>query len=156
MSAWLPMLNGLRMRTLLALLLAGLLVAPNVSAEQKSSTGKSSSSSSASKDSGSADSHKKSGAKKSTTTKTKSPAAHRASYCTSCARDAHGRILRAEAAKRAFMRQTGFPHGRPGYVIDHIFPLACGGADNTSNMQWQTIAASKAKDKIERKGCGSR
>jgi hypothetical protein len=35
-------------------------------------------------------------------------------------------------------------------------PLACGGADNTSNMQWQTIAASKAKDKIERKGCGSR
>jgi hypothetical protein len=38
-------------------------------------------------------------------------------------------------------------------VIDHIVPLACGGTDDTSNMQWQTVAAGKAKDKIERKGC---
>lgn len=41
----------------------------------------------------------------------------------------------------------------PGYVIDHIKPLACGGADNPSNMQWQTISESKTKDKWERKGC---
>jgi len=27
----------------------------------------------------------------------------------------------------------------------------CGGADATSNMQWQTIAAGKAKDKTEGK-----
>jgi hypothetical protein len=78
----------------------------------------------------------------------------RSTYCQTCARDSKGRILRGEEAKRAFEKQTGFAHGRPGYVIDHITPLACGGADNTSNMQWQTAEAAKAKDKVERKGCG--
>lgn len=68
-------------------------------------------------------------------------------------RSADGRIQRSAAARHAFARQTGFPNGRPGYVIDHIKPLACGGADAPSNMQWQTIAAGKAKDKTERVGC---
>ena len=26
----------------------------------------------------------------------------------------------------------------PNYIIDHIKPLACGGLDDASNMQWQT------------------
>jgi len=69
------------------------------------------------------------------------------------ARDSRGRIARSESAKRTFMRQTGHPRGRPGYVIDHVKPLACGGADAPSNMQWQTSAAAKAKDRVERKGC---
>lgn len=64
-----------------------------------------------------------------------------------------GRIERSETAKRAFMRQTGFPIGRQGYVVDHIEPLACGGADSPSNMQWQTVADAKAKDAWERHGC---
>jgi hypothetical protein len=68
-------------------------------------------------------------------------------------RSVDGRIKRSEAAKAAFMRQTGYQHGRPGYIIDHIKPLACGGTDAPSNMQWQTIAAAKAKDKTERVGC---
>jgi hypothetical protein len=34
-------------------------------------------------------------------------------------------------------------------VIDHIKPLKRGGADDPSNMQWQTTVAAKAKDKIE-------
>ena len=68
-------------------------------------------------------------------------------------RDNRGRTKRIEAAKAAFMRQTGYPHGRPGYVIDHTVPLACGGADATSNMQWQTIEAAKAKDRVELAGC---
>ena len=71
-------------------------------------------------------------------------------------RDGHGRIKRSEAAKDAFMRQTGYPHGRPGYVVDHIVPLACGGADAPSNMQWQTVEQGKAKDKYERAGCAAR
>jgi len=49
------------------------------------------------------------------------------------------------------MRQTGYPKGRKGYVVDHIIPLECGGADVPSNMQWQTVQAAKIKDRTERK-----
>jgi len=44
----------------------------------------------------------------------------------------------------------------PGYVIDHIIPLCAGGPDATSNMQWQTIAAGKIKDKTEILSCRKR
>ena len=64
-------------------------------------------------------------------------------------RDAHGKIARSESAKREFMRITGFPNGRPGYVIDHIIPLKRGGVDTPANMQWQTVNEAKAKDKWE-------
>ena len=69
------------------------------------------------------------------------------------ARDKNGRIARSEAGKRAFEKQTGFPNGRKGYIVDHIVPLACGGKDDTTNMQWQSEADAKAKDKVERRGC---
>src|SRR5206468_1805206 len=36
------------------------------------------------------------------------------------ARDANGRINRSESARHAFEVQTGYPKGRPGYVVDHI------------------------------------
>jgi len=36
---------------------------------------------------------------------------------------------------------------------DRIKLLACGGSDDPSDMQWQTVADAKAKDKWERKGC---
>ena len=39
------------------------------------------------------------------------------------------------------------------YIIDHIDPLACGGAYDPSNMQWQTKLEAKEKDKWERKNC---
>ncbi|PYT36300.1 MAG: HNH endonuclease [Acidobacteria bacterium] len=58
-------------------------------------------------------------------------------------------MLRHPAARAQFLRQTGYPHGRPGYVVDHIIPLECGGADSPTNMQWQTIAEAKAKDRTE-------
>jgi hypothetical protein len=66
---------------------------------------------------------------------------------------------RSQAAKNAFKQLYPCPaNGKhqgpcPGYVIDHITPLACGGADAPNNMQWQTSAEGKAKDKWERKDC---
>ncbi len=71
-------------------------------------------------------------------------------------RNSHGKIKRSKAAINAFERQspcpsTGKTRGRcPGYVVDHLNPLECGGADAPSNMQWQTTTDGKAKDKIER------
>ena len=82
-----------------------------------------------------------------------STASGRTNRCENCDRDEHGKILRKKEAKRAFMRATGYDHGRSGYVIDHIVPLACGGPDVPSNMQWQTVGGAKAKDKIERANC---
>lgn len=76
-------------------------------------------------------------------------------------RDSHGRIKRSEAAKDDFKRMSPCPaNGHisgpcPGYVIDHVTALACGGADAPSNMQWQTESEGKAKDKWERKDCAT-
>jgi hypothetical protein len=41
----------------------------------------------------------------------------------------------------------------PGDIKDHVIPLACGGPDAVSNMQWQTTAAARAEDRWETKGC---
>jgi hypothetical protein len=49
------------------------------------------------------------------------------------------------------MKQNGYPKGRKGYVVDHIVPLECGGADVClPNMQWQTVQEAKIKDRTER------
>lgn len=69
------------------------------------------------------------------------------------------RTHRSRGARAAFQRahpcpSTGKTHGAcPGYVVDHVRPLACGGADAPGNMQWQTSAAGETKDRVERKGC---
>jgi hypothetical protein len=60
------------------------------------------------------------------------------------------KIQRSASARADFMRQTGYPKGRKGYVVDHIVPLECGGADVASNMQWQTVQEAKIKDRTER------
>ena len=45
---------------------------------------------------------------------------------------------------------TGRTRGAcPGWIKDHIVPLCKGGADAVWNLQWQTTAAAKAKDKWE-------
>jgi hypothetical protein len=80
---------------------------------------------------------------------------HNRNYCTACARDSRGRIKRDPEAARAFKQShpcpaTGRSTGAcPGYVIDHVKPLKRGGADKPENMQWQTKAEAKAKDRVE-------
>lgn len=54
---------------------------------------------------------------------------------------------------RQFRELTGFPKGRPGYVVDHRIPLCAGGADTTDNMQWQARSTSYTKDTFERALC---
>ena len=72
---------------------------------------------------------------------------------------AAAREHRSHAVLLAFQRvhpcpSTGETRGScPGYWRDHILPLACGGPDAVANLQWQTIADAKAKDKWERTGC---
>lgn len=62
---------------------------------------------------------------------------------------------RSTAARRSFQRAnpcpaTGKATGPcPGYVIDHIIPLKRGGPDKPENMQWQTLAEAKVKDRLE-------
>jgi hypothetical protein len=66
---------------------------------------------------------------------------------------------RSASAKREFQLThpcptTGRTRGAcPDYIKDHVVPLACGGPDAPSNMQWQTRADAKVKDRWETKGC---
>lgn len=70
-----------------------------------------------------------------------------------------GAAERSTAARAEFQRlhpcpqppesETGRRGPCPGYVVDHIRPLACGGPDTPANMQWQTVEAGKAKDRTE-------
>jgi hypothetical protein len=72
---------------------------------------------------------------------------------------AYAESKRSYKAKKAFKIENPCPAtGRtkgscPDYIIDHINPLACGGADHPSNMQWQTKEDAKQKDKWERINC---
>lgn len=81
--------------------------------------------------------------------------AHQGRAYPGVARRSHGRIARSPHAKEAFRRShpcpaTGKAYGAcPGYVIDHIQALKHGRADAPYNMQWQTRAAAKAKDRWE-------
>ena len=67
----------------------------------------------------------------------------------------HATTKRDPAQRRAFQRAhpcpaTGRKTGScPGYVVDHIRPLKRGSPDRPSNMQWQTRADAKAKDRWE-------
>ena len=72
---------------------------------------------------------------------------------------ANAEYHRSQKAKNIFKYEHPCPAtGRikgscPGYIIDHVKPLACGGEDAASNMQWQTKVEAKAKDGWERKDC---
>jgi hypothetical protein len=70
-------------------------------------------------------------------------------------RDSSKRIVRSYKTRHAFKKanpcpSTGLIHGAcPGYVVDHVNPLKRGGSDEPFNMQWQTVADAKDKDRYE-------
>jgi len=47
--------------------------------------------------------------------------------------------------KREFQRNSGFPNGRDGYVVDYILPLKDGGAEDAENMKWVTLDEARAR-----------
>ena len=63
------------------------------------------------------------------------------------------RTERSIAARQAFERQTGYANGRPGYMVEHIVPLSCGGTDTPANMQWLTLAEARRKNKLDQTRC---
>jgi hypothetical protein len=75
------------------------------------------------------------------------------------ARVADAKVERSREVAAQFQHSNSCPStGKrwgacPGYVRDHIDPLCNGGADAVSNMQWQTIADARAKDRWERAIC---
>jgi hypothetical protein len=58
-------------------------------------------------------------------------------------------MCRSRKVKHAFDVSQGYPKGRKGYVVDHVCALANGGLDKIENMQYQTVEASRAKDRVE-------
>ena len=70
-----------------------------------------------------------------------------------------GRIVRSAWSRSQFRAATPCPSSGetfgscPGYVVDHVVPLCACGPDYAPNMQWQTTADARAKDKVERKQC---
>lgn len=85
-------------------------------------------------------------------------------YCVASAmvvRDAGGKIARSRAVIAAFRARHACPSTKlltgacPGWAIDHVIPLECGGCDSVSNMQWlpnqiKSAAGTLAKDRWER------
>jgi hypothetical protein len=64
--------------------------------------------------------------------------------------DARNREVAKQFQREHPCPSTGRTTGAcPGYVRDHIIPLCKGGPDTMANMQWQTVAEGKAKDKWE-------
>jgi hypothetical protein len=77
-------------------------------------------------------------------------------HCHNSSVDSNGKTKRSSAARNKFRKNnpcpaTGSTKGRcPGYHVDHIVPLACGGADAPGNMQWLTARANLSKGSM---GC---
>lgn len=71
-------------------------------------------------------------------------------------RDSKGALVRSMSRRAMFLRMTGHKNGKvpPGYAVNHIVPLRCGGCDVPSNMELMTVADWKARTGPERTDCG--
>lgn len=73
-------------------------------------------------------------------------------YCLPIVRDANGVIVRSTAVQKAFQKihpcpSTGLTFGPcPGWQRNHVIPLACGGCDAVSNMDWMPVEIKTCKD----------
>lgn len=77
-------------------------------------------------------------------------------------RDDARRVVRNTAVVREFRQlypcpSTGRSAGAcPGWAVDHVIPLVCGGCDSVANLQWLPLAIKSAsgtlpKDRWERR-----
>lgn len=80
-------------------------------------------------------------------------------YCGEPKRTASGKIARSKAVRLGFEQLYPLPPGydRNKWQVDHVIPLAAGGCDSVSNMQWlpesiKTCANDNCKDRWERGG----
>lgn len=68
-------------------------------------------------------------------------------------------VKRSTAARNQFQKANPCPaNGNtrgscPGYVIDHVVPLCAGGPDTPANMQWQTVAEAREKNRADLARC---
>lgn len=83
-------------------------------------------------------------------------------YCGTPQRAPDGSILRSVAVLRAFQRihpcpETGKTTGAcPGWALNHVIPLACGGCDSVANLDWmpdeiKSCREPWCRDRFERK-----
>jgi hypothetical protein len=86
-------------------------------------------------------------------------------YAGEVVRDADGKIARSTKVINAFKKMwacpsTGLHKGPcPGWAIDHVVPLSCGGRDAVFNLAWmpdagKSCAQDYCKDRYERKVYG--
>lgn len=83
-------------------------------------------------------------------------------YCGTPERDASGQIKRSTAVLNAFKKihpcpSNGSTSGAcPGWALNHVIPLACGGCDSVANLDWmpdeiKSCAQPWCRDRYERK-----
>jgi len=77
-------------------------------------------------------------------------------YC-GVQRDDNGRIKRSARVVKEFEKIHPLPveYSRSDWQVDHVIPLASGGCDSVSNMQWlpktiKTCKSDDCKDRFER------
>jgi hypothetical protein len=67
------------------------------------------------------------------------------------------RILRAEFQRLNPCPSTGATSGTcPGWQVDHLEALICGGQDQLGNLQWLPVAEHREKTRVEVKLCRAR